>query len=318
MPLRLANWIIWDFWLAPRMAPANSFHIFFLQAPRSIPDPEDRHNLATIGHAVSSDLRDWKYLGTALEPGPPGAWDDYTTWTGSTIRDGSLWWTFYTGRNRAESGRIQRIGAATSPDLGEWTRLESELLVADQRWYHTWNHEGDFPEDCRDPWVIRHDGEWLMYFTASSTTEPRDSRGVVGLARSPDLRRWEHLGPLQTPRQFGEIEVPQVLTLGGKWILLFCTAQHSDMQQSLGTSWNGSHYLVGDSPMGPFQLTMSQPLLADGSGTLYAARIIADPWLPAPVILAWRKWDEAGNFAGDLIDPIPLLIGPRGELSLAH
>ncbi len=300
------------------MAPADSFHVFFLQAPRSISGPEDRHNLATIGHAVSSDLREWEYLGNALEPGPDGAWDDFTTWTGSTTHDGSQWWTFYTGRNRAEGGRVQRIGAARSPDLLEWTRLDDALLVADDQWYHTWKHHSYFPEDCRDPWVMPYDGEWLMYFTASSKMEPRDSRGVVGLARSADLHNWEHLGSLQMPRLYGEIEVPQVLNLDSHWIMLFCTSQHSVRQQLLGTSWNGSHYMVSDNPLGPFQLTTSHPLLADDTGTLYAAKIIADPWLPDPFVLAWRKWDEAGNFAGDLIDSIPLLIGPRGELSLAH
>ena len=56
--LYLDDWIVWDFWLAPRLSADEPFHCYFLQAPRSIPDPEMRHDLARIGHATSADLID--------------------------------------------------------------------------------------------------------------------------------------------------------------------------------------------------------------------------------------------------------------------
>ena len=51
--LYLDDWIVWDFWLAPRLSADEPFHCYFLQAPRSLADPEMRHDLARIGHATS-------------------------------------------------------------------------------------------------------------------------------------------------------------------------------------------------------------------------------------------------------------------------
>ncbi|HEX7266280.1 MAG TPA: hypothetical protein VF256_02510, partial [Streptosporangiaceae bacterium] len=58
-------------------------HVFFLHAPRDLGHPDLRHHHAQIGHAVSQDLRSWEVLPTAVGPGPPGAFDDRATWTGS-------------------------------------------------------------------------------------------------------------------------------------------------------------------------------------------------------------------------------------------
>ena len=37
----------------------------------------------------------------------------------------------------------------------------------------------------------------------------------------------------------------------------------------------------------------------------YAARLVDDPWLGLH-LLAWRRWDQHGRFAGELIDPLPV------------
>ena len=58
MVLLLPNRLIWDFWFAPRK-PGEPYHVFYLQAPRNLPDPEQRHLIASVGHAVSSDLINW-------------------------------------------------------------------------------------------------------------------------------------------------------------------------------------------------------------------------------------------------------------------
>ena len=81
--LRLADHWLWDFWFA---RDGEEVHIFYLQAPRSLGDPDLRHRNATIGHAVSRDGRDWSVLPDALGPGPEGTFDDLATWTGSVVR----------------------------------------------------------------------------------------------------------------------------------------------------------------------------------------------------------------------------------------
>ena len=58
------------------------------------------------------------------------AWDDYTTWTGSTVRDDKGGWhLFYTGSCRAEDGLCQRIGHAVSSDGHHWRRVGNGLCL---------------------------------------------------------------------------------------------------------------------------------------------------------------------------------------------
>jgi beta-fructofuranosidase len=314
--LHLDNWIIWDFWLAPRQAPDEPFHMYFLQAPRSIGDPELRHNLANVGHAISHDLRQWEYKGTSFGVGPPDAWDDFTIWTGSVIRHDDRWVMFYTGRNRSEGGTVQRIGLAVSDDLHIWRRpTDRPVLEPDPRWYQQRDDSAGIACDCRDPWVIRHDDRWLMYFTSSSHETSRDGCGTVGLATSRDLLEWEHLGPVLPPGRFGEVEVPQVMQIGDRWLLLFCTAKHNLASQRNGVAWKGTHYLSSASPYGPFELAPDEPLLGDDQRTFYGGRIVEDIWIE-PYLMVWRQWTSEGAFAGDVPDPIPLTIGADGSLSV--
>jgi beta-fructofuranosidase len=71
--LRFVDRWIWDFWFAD---DGTDRHVFYLQAPRSLGRPELRHRNATIGHAVSTDLRTWEVLPDVLGPGPAGRFDD--------------------------------------------------------------------------------------------------------------------------------------------------------------------------------------------------------------------------------------------------
>ena len=114
-----ANKYLWDFWI---IKSKNYYHLFHLQAPRNLPSPNDRHEYASIGHAVSSDLYHWRDEGTVLEKGPEGSWDDTSLWTGSTIKKDDLFYMFYTSRSSTENRKIQRISVAISKDLKNWKK----------------------------------------------------------------------------------------------------------------------------------------------------------------------------------------------------
>jgi len=55
---------VWDFWFAPK-PESEPFHLHHLQAPKSLPDPHQRHFVAEIGHVVSDDLLNWRRIGTS-------------------------------------------------------------------------------------------------------------------------------------------------------------------------------------------------------------------------------------------------------------
>jgi beta-fructofuranosidase len=307
MSLRLPDRWLWDFWFA---RDGEDVHVFYLQAPRALRNPELRHHNATIGHAVSRDLRSWRVLPDALGPGPPGDFDDLATWTGSILRHAGAWHLLYTGIARAEDGGVQRVGHARSTDLLRWERLGA-VLEADPRWYEraTW----------RDPWVERVGDRFQLLLTAGATSGPPDARGVIGQAWSDDLRSWQAGPPLSAPGEFGQLEVPQRVHLGGAWRILFCAtdADHGAARRARRgvVAESGTHYLTSAHRQGPYALDRDEFLVGDpGRGRHYAGRLVehAGGWQ----FMAWRMHDARGAFLGELSDPMPVVVGSGGELSV--
>lgn len=319
MTIDLPDKWIWDSWYVHDGA---RWHGFFLQADRSLGDPELRHWNVTQGHAVSDDLVTWEHLGTSFRPSEGPAWDDYTTWTGSVVRgDDGLWHLFYTGTSRSEDGMIQRIGHATSTDLHDWQRVGDGHCL-DLTGFASDAYETDFSQSVwhdramRDPWVMRDPdgGGWLMFFTARAAriAEP-NAGGAIGLATSPDLMAWD-LQPPVFVGGYGQLEVPQVFELAGRWYCLFCTAaEHFSKAQAEATEGgpvSGNHYLIGDSPRGPWRVA---PGFLDGALPCprYAARIV--PTEDGLRLLGFADRPE-GDFVGRIYDPEPVEVGPEGLL----
>jgi beta-fructofuranosidase len=314
---------LWDFWLVSPQEWGDlhaPYHLYYLQASRSLHDPDMRHGVATVGHAVSHDLRQWVNDGTALGVGKAGSWDDRAIWTGSvTIRDG-LAYMFYTGLCLAERAPVQRIGLAISADLFHWERHPcNPLLEVDTRWYEPQNPEQWETRAWRDPCIVYSSEEeaYYIFLSARVNTGPLDGRGVIGLARSTDLLSWEVLPPVSVPGDFTEMEVPQVVPLNGRYYLLFCAARHSAARLSqVGTrNWWGTHYLVASKLTGPYLPLSDEPLVADAKGTYYAGKLVRDS-SGTFFFIAWRQWDEEGNFCGGLSDPAAVHIVSDGRLQV--
>lgn len=305
---------IWDSWYAKE---ADLWHGFFLQADRSLGDPDLRHFNVSQGHAVSTDLVNWKHLGTMLRPAEAPAWDDYTTWTGSVVQgpDG-LWHLFYTGARRSEDGLYQRIGHATSNDLHSWERVGDGLCLdlegSNRVTYEAEHMLGHWHDRAmRDPWVMRDpegDG-WLMFFTARvpEVAEP-NAGGAIGFATSPDLQEWT-LQPPVFQGMFGQLEVPQVFERDGQWFCLFCTSEShwsEEARATLGTPMTGTHYLIGEGPRGPWRVA-PQPLLdMDLPCRRYAARIVETEG--GLRILGFADGGKE-RFGGYVMDPEPVELG---------
>lgn len=319
MALALEDKWIWDSWY---VRDADRWHVFFLQADKSLGDPEARHWNVTYGHAVSRDLIHWDDLGACFGPAPGPAWDDYTTWTGSVTRgDDSLWHLFYTGTSRAEDGKRQRLGHAVSEDLHHWRRVGDEPVLDIDARYEDFVPERWHDRAFRDPWVMRDpngDG-WLLYFTARKAGVPgRLDAGAIGFATSPDLFRWTLQDPVFVGG-FGELEVPQVFAHGERWYCLFCTHGRfwaPDAVAAIGApAMTGGHYLIGDGPRGPWRIAPGPMLDGAEPPGRYAARIA--PTDHGLKLLGFRWTDPAtGGFAGVIEDPVDVFVRPDGRLSL--
>lgn len=312
---------IWDFWLAQNH---GVWHAYFLQADKSLVNPELRHWNVSYGHATSNDLRNWTHLGTCFTPSRSPAWDDMATWTGSVVQgDDGQWHLFYTGSTKAENGLKQRIGHATSTDMHNWRRVgDGFALDIDMRWYEEYTPSQWHDRAMRDPWVMRDPGGdgWLMYFTARipGVAEPNDG-GAIGFARSPDLMTWTLHPPVFTGG-FGQLEVPQVFAHQGRWYCLFCTA--ADHWSAANASAvpsgpvTGTHYLIADRPEGPWRLAPFPFLDGNNPPRRYAGKIVVmDGGLS---MMAFQHSGPDGTFIGTVGDPLPICTADDGQLVLAE
>jgi len=318
MTIALPNEWIWDFWLCRDEA---LWHAYFLKADKLLGDPELRHRNVTQGHAVSTDLVNWTHLGTCFGPSKGPAFDDWTTWTGSVLRgpDGVAH-LFYTGTSHAGDGLYQRIGHATSQDMHSWQRVGDGLALDLSGPHYEEYDPAIWPDRAfRDPWVIANpEGEgWLMFFTARvpGRSEP-NAGGAVGLATSPDLYIWTLQPPVYAGGMFGQMEVPQVIEIEGRWYCLFCTWAHhwSDEYRAFNTQApvGGTHYLMADSPFGPWRVATGPFLDGETPVRRYAGRIVKTD--AGPVLMGFVHTTLEEEFVGIVSNPIPIEIGTDGRL----
>lgn len=310
---------VWDFWVAD---DGENYHLFFLHAPKSLGNPDARHYNATIGHAVSTDLVAWERRPDAVAKGQPGEADDLATWTGSIVQDDDgLWYLFYTATTLTAAGSIQTVSVAMSPDLETFTKLPGPLLRATKPDYELLSDSMWHDETFRDPWVFRDpagDG-WHMLITARTPSGPRFGRGVVGHATSTDLCTWTLQSPLSRGGQgFGQLEVMETLELGARHFLIFnCLA--ADMSEERRPDTTGGTWVArATGPLGPYDITGAQLLTDD---RFYVTRPIHERGTGRTLLMAFRNKDAAGQFVGELTDPVelalvdgyPCIVGPGAE-----
>lgn len=304
---------VWDFWLADS---GDRHHVFYLQAPRSLGDPELRHHHATIGHAESADLRSWQALPDAIHPGPPGSWDDLSVWTGSVIRHGGRWHMAYTGISSAEHGLVQRIGVASSEDLVTWQKHEQNPVIeADPRWYEQLDLTRWRDQSWRDPFLFRPPGAPHVHalITARSPLGPSDGAGVVAHARSLDLVDWEVLAPVTSPGEFAQVEVPQLVQVDGSDVILFSTRaeDHSRARRlRLPRVDHSTGTFAFLAPSGTWRFHPSDdPVAVAADEVLYAGKLVPDS--SGLAFLAFREYGRQG-FVGALTDPLPATLTSDG------
>jgi len=298
------HWV-WDFWLAD---DGDQFHMYYLHAPKSLGDQNLRHRNARVGHAVSTDLVQWRDLGLVLGPGGPGDVDETATWTGSVLQgpDG-VWRMFYTGArflSANTTANVETVAVATSANLHDWAKHPATIVAADGRWYETLGTSSWSEEAWRDPWVFADPGGdgWHMLVTARSSTGDELDRGVIAHATSPDLESWTVRPPLSAPGTgFRHLEVPQVVTIDGRSVLLFsCDTQALAGDRSTGSG--GIWALALDSLTGPYDVGAAVRITDEH---LYSGRAIQNrsgSW----VLLAFENSTSDGGFVGALSDPMPL------------
>ena len=304
---RLPDHWVWDSWVVD---DGQQYHLFFLQAPRSLGDPQLRHAAAKIGRATSLDLVNWKYHGIVLEP-DPASWDVGALWTGSIVRgqDG-LWRMFYTATNTRGHGlRDQCISVAESADLATWRRVQDHPVIqVDSRWYQTLPEDASASETWRDPFVYADSsGGWRMLITARAVGGDEHDDGVLGCARSMDLLHWQLEPPLTFPGAgFGQIEVSQVRIVDGVPLLVFtCHPQNQTPERVSRYGRFCTWWVTAKSVDGPWDIAAARPFTAEPA--LFAAPLVHrrdKTW----ALIGFRNFEPEALNTFDIIDPIPVQV----------
>lgn len=343
MPWFPQNKYLWDFWFARN---GGELHLFYLQAGQAECgfNPDLRHNLSSVGHAVMTGCG-WKEFDTvALASSDNGSWDNLSIWTGSVIHDAAsgLHYLFYTSRRRedetiwtpSEWQRPQQIGLAVSRDLLSWNRT-----VASERAPVIPNPGKMIGLDgvsWRDPYVIRgENGRWQAFICARLNPQDTNNKdygvdggGVIAWLESENLFDWNvaQAKRLVASDEFYQLEVPQVFwrRFGNekRFYLIFC-AQEKDCSRarrqrvSDGQCRTGTYYLMSD--LLPLDhktipaLSGSAQLLAEG---WYAGRLLDPDTAETPTFFGFQWADEFGRFVGGISDPMPAQFNQDGSIEL--
>ena len=172
------------------------------------------------------------------------------------------------------------------------------MLAADPRWYETLG-TSSWPEEAwRDPWVFRDPASetWHMLVTARANHGSDFGRGVIGHAISNDLATWQALPPISAPQSgFAHLEVPQMLELEGRWLLLFCCYAARLANQRRG-SMGGIWIAPSQGPAGPVDVAAARLLLPE---RYYAGRAVQERdgnW----ALMAFVNEDTGRGFSGTI------------------
>ena len=115
------------------------------------------------------------------------------------------------------------------------------------------------------------------------------------------------------------MEVPQLITIQQRSYLLFSVPDscHSSqyVERASHPPLHGMLCMAADTPVGPFDVTSLQYVVADKIGSLYSGKLIegADgQWM----CIAFRQFAPDGSFIGELNDPIPIHLDEAGNLCI--
>jgi len=227
-------------------------HVIYIEGPLWTIYPATHGK--SFGHMTSPDGVTWQVLPDALTAAPAADWDRDHIWAPCVVRNPAdgLYWMFYTGvtTNAATGWHEERIGAATSSNLVDWTRVTVGgcagiigpgcLMDADWGWT-SWDDPNYWARACRDPFVIADPASGVWYMVYSTSPGPFRWQGIVGLARSNDLVHWEDRGPLAiTAGQ--KAESPVLFRQGGRLHLIWTLGDDGGIGHSTATDFESGDW----------------------------------------------------------------------------
>lgn len=250
----------------------GKWHLFYQYNPAG----NDWGNMSW-GHAVSTDLMHWDEQPVALTRDNLG-----DIFSGSAVIDHANTSGFGSGAMvclYTSAGEHQQQSLAYSTDGGNtFQKFSGNPIIGN-------TDKADF----RDPKVFWHEGskKWIMSLA-------RGWQCAIDFYASSDLKSWQYLSSFSTPDynrcNKGQWECPDLVKIGGKWVLIVSTNPGGPLVGS------GTMYFIGDFDGKNFTAeARNYPLWLDFGMDNYAGVT----WSNAPggrlVFIGWmNNWSYSG------------------------
>ena len=270
---------VWDFWY--HFEPDTGiFHLFYLNADRSLVATDAHHMNSQVGYATTKDFTTIEWVSDRVLGADPHGWDDTSIWSGDIIKINGGFLMFYTSRNQAtHDGMTQNIGVAFTHHIqsfDRWFRIPS-IRIQPQAPYELQH----VPEDLtihawRDPFLFRHQEQIYMLLSAKDPTKSIGKKGTVALlkAKENSFEDWEYLPPICQPGFYAEMEVPQLYKASNEeYALVYSTWAKYDFAPTTQQSGGLQGYFSPS--MFNFPSENPQVLLPE-TAQLYACRVIPE------------------------------------------
>lgn len=238
-------------------------------------EPADPLDEDSFAHATSPRLlsQTWTKQKPALTVEAGSPWNEAHLWAPHVVQHDGLYYMFYCGGD-ADHTRY-KIQLATSKDLVNWKRHPKNPMIVDGY-------------DARDPFVLRADGKWYLYYTA--TSEPAGGNYVVARVESDDLIHWSRKITVFTDKTKGTwggpTESPFVVRRGTKNYLFIGPRGGYDGTDVFVSDaldrWDAAN-LVGHIP------AHAAEVVRDAEGKWYVSRA---GWGRGGVYLAPLQWHD--------------------------
>jgi len=270
---------VWDFWYFFK-SETETFHVFFLNADRSLKANEEHHFSSEIGYATTRDFISFTWIDNNVLSARENEWFNTSIWTGDVVKVKNGFLMYFTSRDSSvDDGFTQNIGLAYSESIGSglWTPIPEFQLKPFPKHYTQKSNPDDVSIHAwRDPFLFLHEGIPHMLITAKSKDGIPGKNGCIACLRSINnsLLKWESLPPLYYPGYYSEMEVSQVLMdKDDNYHLVFSSPPKWDFAPSTSHA-GGLHSVVSKSPFGFLNKTPN--VLLPFASNLYACRIIPE------------------------------------------
>lgn len=256
----------------------NQYHVFYQHYPNDV-----HWGPMHWGHAISDDLRHWKYLEPALYPDS----QDDGCFSGSAIEvNGKLYLIYTSFTNR--DGIIRQQQAIALSNDGIHFEKKGFIIESNQI------PEGYSKEDFRDPSVIKVNDEYVMYVAGKKV----DGCGRILVFKSTDLFHWIFDKDL-----FGKDCIGTMIECPDKFekVLTF-SEQFFPVDIDGNNNIHASRYII-ENENGKYEYKNAKAL--DYGFDFYAAQSFKGKY----IMMAWMSmWDRSNpseeyGFAGEITYP---------------